>query len=121
MQSRAGVTSESLVYLKEALKMIISEDGNADPYARDQVTKNTSFMIHRGRHECEVVFSSKILTRPVRDRCNKPKVLVFVHRVRPLFTPKGFVIITVHVPIDVSLRIQDHGTPFSKGVCPPGV
>ncbi|CAM9541114.1 unnamed protein product [Ectocarpus sp. 6 AP-2014] len=36
MQSRAGVTSESLVYLKEALKMVINEDGNADPYARDQ-------------------------------------------------------------------------------------
>ncbi|CAN0502629.1 unnamed protein product, partial [Ectocarpus sp. 12 AP-2014] len=36
MQSRAGVTSESLVYLKEALKMVMSEDGNADPYSRDQ-------------------------------------------------------------------------------------
>lgn len=60
MQSRAGVTSESLVYLKEALKMVINEDGNADPYARDQVTKMRKFfVIPGGRPEC------KVLTREV--------------------------------------------------------
>ncbi|CAM9384847.1 unnamed protein product [Ectocarpus fasciculatus] len=48
MQSRAGVTSESLVYLKEALKMVISEDGNADPYARDQDDGNSFGPGHGG-------------------------------------------------------------------------
>lgn len=43
MQSRAGVTSESLVYLKEALALVMSEDAGADPYARDQeVTDSVS-------------------------------------------------------------------------------
>lgn len=40
MQSRAGVTSESLVLLKEALNLVMNEHANADPYAMDQV--NTS-------------------------------------------------------------------------------
>lgn len=37
MQSRAGVTSESLVHLREALSLVVNEDSNADPYAMDQV------------------------------------------------------------------------------------
>lgn len=37
MQSRAGVTSESLVLLKQALNLVVNEDGNADPYAMGEV------------------------------------------------------------------------------------
>lgn len=37
MQSRAGVTSESLVVLKQALNLVMNEDGNADPYAMGEV------------------------------------------------------------------------------------
>lgn len=39
MQSRAGVTAESLVDLKEALALVLSEGANADPFpGDDQVT-----------------------------------------------------------------------------------
>ena len=39
MQSRAGVTAASLVNLKEALALVMSEDANADPSpGDDQVT-----------------------------------------------------------------------------------
>lgn len=39
IQSRAGVTLESLVQLKEALNLVVNEEPRSDPYTRDdQVT-----------------------------------------------------------------------------------
>ena len=35
MQSRAGVTAESLVELKDALKLIVSESAAGEPYAEE--------------------------------------------------------------------------------------
>lgn len=40
MQSRAGVTAESLVELKEALKAVTNENANGDPYTAEEVEVN---------------------------------------------------------------------------------
>lgn len=37
MQSRAGVTAESLVELKEALKLVMNESAAGEPYAAEEV------------------------------------------------------------------------------------
>lgn len=45
MQSRAGVTPESLVDLKEALALVLSEGANADPLPGDeQVTDRLRYL-----------------------------------------------------------------------------
>ncbi|CAM9453258.1 unnamed protein product [Scytosiphon promiscuus] len=48
MQSRAGVTSESLVHLREALSMVVNENASADPYALDQDEDEIPGQSHNG-------------------------------------------------------------------------
>lgn len=38
MQSRAGVTSESLAHLREALSLVVNENAASDPYSMEQVS-----------------------------------------------------------------------------------